>query len=143
MRLHEMKNQELDSKLRQFYAEARTKDGQLYSRSSLWSLRNAIERYLNNPPLSKGITISRSEEFKSSNQLLQSQTKLNKRENKENTTSTNLRFLARGNLLKLQNHPWGLGQECLVPHKLILVSPRTDRTESVVSWEFSVPDGRQ
>ena len=62
---------------------------------------------------SKGITISRSEEFKSSNQLLQSHIKLNKRENKENTKHKPP--IPRGDLLKLQKsnvirggHPWGL-----------------------------------
>lgn len=80
-----MDNKELDQCLRRFYAEARTKDGTLYSRSSLLGLRNAIERYLNNPPLNRGISITKGTDFQSSNKLLQSQIKLNKRENKENT----------------------------------------------------------
>ena len=42
-----MSKKELDKNLRYFYAEARTRDGALYSRSSLLGLRNAIERYLN------------------------------------------------------------------------------------------------
>ena len=82
--LHEMTNNELDKYLRHFYAEARTKDGALYSRSSLLGIRNALERYLNNPPLNRGISISKGVEFQASNKLLQSQIKLNKRENKEN-----------------------------------------------------------
>ena len=40
--LHEMTNSEPDKYLRHFYAEARTKDGVLYSRSSL--LKNS-QRY--------------------------------------------------------------------------------------------------
>ena len=82
--LHEMTNNELDNYLRHFYAEARSKDGALYSSSSLLGIRNAIERYLNNPPLNRGISISKGVEFQASNKLLQSQIKLNKRENKEN-----------------------------------------------------------
>ena len=83
-RLHEMTNNELDNYLRHFYAEARTKDGALYSRSSLLGIRNAIQRYLNNPPLNRGISLSKGVEFQASNKLLQSQIKLNKRGKKEN-----------------------------------------------------------
>ena len=83
--LHEMSKKELDKNLRYFYAEARTRGGALYSRSSLLGLRNAIERYLNNPPFNRGISITKGTEFQSSNKLLQSMIKLNKRENNENT----------------------------------------------------------
>ena len=83
--LHEMSKKELDKNLRYFYAEARTRGGALYSRSSLLGLRNAIERYLNNPPFNRGISITKRTEFQSSNKLLQSMIKLNKRENNENT----------------------------------------------------------
>ena len=80
-----MSKKELDKNLRYFYAEARTRGGALYSRSSLLGLRNAIERYLNNPPFNRGISITKGTEFQSSNKLLQSMIKLNKRENNENT----------------------------------------------------------
>ena len=80
-----MSKKELDKNLRYFYAEARTRDGALYSRSSLLGLRNAIERYLNNPPFNRGISINKGTEFQSSNKLLQSMIKSNKRENNENT----------------------------------------------------------
>ena len=80
-----MSKKELDKNLRYFYAEARTRGGALYSRSSLLGLRNAIERYLNNPPFNRGISITKETEFHSSNKLLQSMIKLNKRENNENT----------------------------------------------------------
>lgn len=82
--LHEMTNKVLDNYLRHFYAEASTKDSALYSRSSLLGIRNAIERCLNNPPLNRGISVSKGVEFQASNKLLQNQIKLNKRENKEN-----------------------------------------------------------
>ena len=108
-----MNNKELDNYLRQFYAEARTKDGELYSRSSLLGIRNAIERYLNNPPLNRGISITKGIEFQASNKLLQSQIKLNKRENKENTKhkppipEADLQKLKSSNAIRGDN-PWGL-----------------------------------
>ena len=106
-------NKELDNNLRQFYAEARTKDGELYSRSSLLGFRNAIERYLNNPPLNRGISITKGIEFQASNKLLQSQIKLNKRENKENTKhkpaipEADLQKLETSTAIRGDN-PWGL-----------------------------------
>lgn len=57
-----MNNIELDQFLRHFYAEARTKDGALYSRLALLGLRNAIEWFLNNPPFNKGISITKGSE---------------------------------------------------------------------------------
>ena len=111
--LHEMTNNELDKYLRHFYAEARTKDGALYSRSSLLGIRNALERYLNNPPLNRGISISKGVEFQASNKLLQSQIKLNKRENKENVhhkppiPEADLQKLKSSSAIRGDN-PWGL-----------------------------------
>jgi len=43
----EMSIQELDENLRQFYAKARHRNGENYSRATLLSLRNGIERFLN------------------------------------------------------------------------------------------------
>lgn len=112
-RLHEMTNNELDNYLRHFYAEARTKDGVLYSRSSLLGIRNAIERYLNNPLLNRGIPVSKGVEFQASNKLLQSQIKLNKRENKENVKhkppipEADLQKLKSSSAIRGDN-PWGL-----------------------------------
>ena len=80
-----MSKKELDKNLPYFYAEARTRGGTLYSRSSLLGLRNAIERYRNNPTINRGISITKGTEFQSSNKLLQSMINLNKGENKENT----------------------------------------------------------
>ncbi|CAH3033944.1 unnamed protein product [Pocillopora meandrina] len=89
--LHEMSKKELDKNLRYFYAEARTRGGALYSRSSLLGLRNANERYLNNPPFNRGISITKGTEFQSSNKLLQSMIKLNKREHKIQTSHSSSR----------------------------------------------------
>ena len=101
--------------LRYFYAEARTRGGALYSRSSLLGLRNAIERYLNNPPFNRGISITKGTEFQSSNKLLQSMIKLNKRENNENTKhkppipAADLQKLKSSNTIR-GDSPWGLLQ---------------------------------
>lgn len=108
-----MDNKSLDGHLRQFYAEARTKNGAPYSKSSLLGLRNAIERYLNNPPLNRGISITKGPDFQASNKLLQSQIKLNKRENKENTKhkpaipTADLQKLKASQAIRGDN-PWGL-----------------------------------
>ena len=58
-KLPELSNVGLDQVLRRFYAEAQTKDGELYSRSSLLAIRNAIERFLNQPPHSRSMKITK------------------------------------------------------------------------------------
>ena len=75
---------ELDSALRLFYAEARKKNGEDYVKSSLLSLRNAIERKLNSPPYNRGIRITDNIQFAKSNQLLDAKIKALKREGKQN-----------------------------------------------------------
>ena len=108
-----MSNKELDQNFRYFYEEARTREGALYSRSSLLGLRNAIERYRNNPTINRGISITNGTEFQSSNKLLQSMINLNKGENKENTKHKPP--IPAADLQKLKspirgNNPWGLLQ---------------------------------
>ncbi|KAL9964791.1 hypothetical protein ACROYT_G028476 [Oculina patagonica] len=49
---------QLDTNLRRFYAEARNKPGDVYSKSTLLGFRNGIERYLNAPPLNKGLKLT-------------------------------------------------------------------------------------
>ena len=66
---------ELDPVLRKFYAEARAKDGELFCRSSLLAVRNAIERFLNNPPHNRGIKITKGEAFQLSNKILNSRSR--------------------------------------------------------------------
>ncbi|KAL9965496.1 hypothetical protein ACROYT_G029302 [Oculina patagonica] len=78
--LAEMTVQELDKSLRQFYAEARNKEGGNYSRATLLSLRNGIERYLNTPPLSTGIKFNADPRFVLSNQMLDAKIKELKKE---------------------------------------------------------------
>lgn len=83
-RLPEFEERELDQVLRHFYAEARSKDGSTYSRSSLLAIRNAIERYLVSPPFNRSIKISRGEAFQLSNKMLNSEIKVQKKDCKEN-----------------------------------------------------------
>ena len=66
---------ELDQHLRQFYAEARNKDGGNYGRATLLSLRNGIERYLNTPPNNRGISLVKDPQFVLSNQMLDAKIK--------------------------------------------------------------------
>ncbi len=76
--------EELDANLRLFYAEARTKDGGNYSRSTLLGFRNGLERYLNNPPHKKGIHIATDPAFQQSNQMLDAKLKDMKKHGEQN-----------------------------------------------------------
>ncbi|KAK3716904.1 hypothetical protein QZH41_002267 [Actinostola sp. cb2023] len=77
-----MNNIDLDTVLRRFYAEARTKKGEEYSRSFFLGIRNAVERHFagNN----KSLKISKSPLFQRSNKMLECKLKLNRRLGKEN-----------------------------------------------------------
>lgn len=61
--------EELDRSLKQFYAEARNKERVKlnYSRATLLSLRNGIERFLNTPPNNLGIKFTKDHRFVLSN----------------------------------------------------------------------------
>lgn len=76
--------EELNENLRIFYAEARSKNGDNYSRSTLLGFRNGIERFLNNPPHKKGIHIATDPEFQQSNQMLDAKLKNMKKNGQEN-----------------------------------------------------------
>ncbi|KAM3620045.1 uncharacterized protein V6R79_017442 [Siganus canaliculatus] len=56
--------------LRSFYAEARSKSGQLYSKSSLISIRSSLNRYLNEPPYCRTLDLTKDPELRSANQTL-------------------------------------------------------------------------
>ena len=98
---------ELDRNLRQFYAEARNKDGDNYSRATLLSLRNGIERYLNTPPNSLGIKFSKDPRFVLSNQMLDAKIKQLKKDGMQNTShkpaieQEDLEKLKNGDILSL------------------------------------------
>ena len=77
---------QLDTNLRRFYAEARNKSGESYSKSSLLGFRLSFERYLNALPLSRGLKLSSNPRFKRSNEILNAQIVRLKRQGKENVT---------------------------------------------------------
>ena len=77
-----MKIGQLDQNLRRFYAEARTKKGEDYSKSTLLGFRHSIERFLNAPLFSRGLQIQASR----SNLMLDAQIKNLKRSGKENVS---------------------------------------------------------
>lgn len=52
---------ELDDLLRRFYAELRTADGKLYSRSTFSGIRSAINRHIRAPPFNRTISILNNE----------------------------------------------------------------------------------
>ena len=75
---------QLDTNLRRFYAEARNKSGDAYSKSTLFGFRHGIERYLNAPPLNKDLKLTSDPRFKRSNEMLNSTVISLKRQGKEN-----------------------------------------------------------
>ena len=80
--LLKMNSKELDQNLARFYAEARTKKGEEYSRSTLLGFRNSIELHLNN----NGVTvkISKNRVFQNSNKILDAKLRINRHAGKEN-----------------------------------------------------------
>ena len=112
--LEEMSDAELDHHLRSFYASARKQNGEDYTRSSLLSFRNSIERYLNNPPINRGIRLSGNQEFTSSNKVLEAKIKSLKRDGHGGTVkhkavieSTDLKKLKQCGVFSPDN-PWSL-----------------------------------
>ena len=75
---------QLDTNLRRFYAEARSKSGDVYSKSTLLGFRHGIERDLNTPPLNKGLKLTSDPRFKRSNEMLNATVVSLKRQGKEN-----------------------------------------------------------
>jgi hypothetical protein len=65
---------QVDTNLRRFYAEARTKTGEMYGRSTLLGFRHSIERHLNLPPNNRNVKMSTDPRFQRSNQMLDAPT---------------------------------------------------------------------
>ncbi|KAK2564350.1 hypothetical protein P5673_011775 [Acropora cervicornis] len=111
-KLEQMDEKQLDNSLSQFYIEARSKRGEEYSKSSLISFRNAIERHLNNPPYNKSLKLN-SVAFTISNRMLNAKIKSLKKQGKENVQHKaaipvdDLKKLKAGPVLRLTN-PWSL-----------------------------------
>ena len=74
---------QLEVNFRRFYAEARNKAGEPYSKSTL-GFRHSLERYLNRPPFNQGLNLSSDPRFKRSNEMLNAQIVHLKRQGKEN-----------------------------------------------------------
>ena len=112
--LEDMSNPELDRNLRSFYASARKQNGDEYTRSSLLSFRNSIERHLNNPPLNRGIRLSTNKDFQPSNKVLEAKIKSLKRDGQGGTVvhkavieSSDLKKLKTSGVFR-QDNPWSL-----------------------------------
>ena len=73
----------LDNVLRRFYAEARTKTGEEYRRSTL-GIRNALERHLAGN--GREVKITKNSLFVKFNKMLESKLKLNRREGRKRKT---------------------------------------------------------
>ena len=99
--LAKMTLSELDYSLQQFYAETRNKEGENYSRATLLSLRNGIERFLNMPPVNPGISLSKDPQFVLSNQMLDAKIKQMKKHGMQNTRHK--AFIEPEGLEKLKN----------------------------------------
>jgi len=72
--------EKLDKSLKQFYAEARNKEGE-----TLLSLRNGIKRFLNTPPNNLGMKFTKDPRFVLSNRMLDAKIKQLEKEGMQNT----------------------------------------------------------
>ncbi|XP_070573869.1 uncharacterized protein KIAA1958-like [Ptychodera flava] len=90
---------DLNNKLREFYASLCTRSGEDYAKSSLVGIRAAINRHLTSVPYNRPINILRDREFNSSNHVFVGLIKKLKREGKD--TSTHKSAIQRGDLAKL------------------------------------------
>ena len=112
-KLEQMDEKQLDNSLSEFYNETRGKrEVGKYSKSSLISIRNAIERHLNNPPYNKSLQLN-SAAFTNSNRLLNVKIKSLKKQGKKNVQHKDaipvddLKKLKASPVLRLTN-PWSL-----------------------------------
>lgn len=92
----------MDNVLRRFYAEARTKKGEEYGRSSLLGFRNAVERHL--AANDREVKITKNPLFARSNKMLECKLKLNRREGKENVKHKQV--IQPEDIEKLKNSPF-------------------------------------
>ena len=76
---------ELDDRLRRFYAEVQTRDGQVYSKAALAGMRAAINRHLTSNPWNRKINIIRDKEFQRSNNMFVGLIKRMKRDGNDKT----------------------------------------------------------
>ena len=84
MPIEQMMVGQLDVNFCRFYAEARSKAGEPYSKSTLLGLRHSFERCLNRPPFNQGLNLSSDPRSKTSNEMLNAQIVHLKYQGKEN-----------------------------------------------------------
>ena len=94
---------QLDTNLHRFYVEAGNKSGESYSKSSLLVFPHSFERYLNPPPLRRGLKLSIDPRFKRSNEMLNAQIVRLKCQSKEN--AIHKPAIGSENLMKLKTSP--------------------------------------
>ena len=111
----------LDNVLRRFYAEARTKKGEEYSRSSLLSIRNPLERHL--AASGREVKITKNPLLVKSNKMLECKLKLNRREGKENVKHGRHGEAKKQSVFKLQQSS-GSSPPSLVYRNVLLVPAR-------------------
>ena len=81
-----IKKTELNTVLRQFYGSIRTTKGELYSISSYLGLRAGLNRYINEPPVSRLWNLMQDPEFTSANNVFKGVVKEIRRAGKDRTT---------------------------------------------------------
>ena len=67
-----MEVEEMNNCLSKFYLSARRKDGSYYKKTSLLSIRAALDRYLRSPPFNKKVSICDTVQFNEANKALNS-----------------------------------------------------------------------
>lgn len=81
-----VKKTELNTVLRQFYGSIRTSKGELYSISSYLGLRAGLNRYINEPPVSRSWNLMQDPEFIPANNVFKGVVKEIRRAGKDKTT---------------------------------------------------------
>ena len=100
--LLQMSDDQIDGSLRRFYGEARTKNGEEYSRSSLLGFRSAVERHL--VANDRHLKIAHNPRFARSNKILESTLKLNRKDGKQSVEHKPI--IEESNIHKLQKSPF-------------------------------------
>jgi len=90
----------LDDMLRRFFAEVRTTEGKMYSRSTYSGIRAALNRHIRSPPFSRNISLTY-KEFHKSCQVFQATLKKLSTEGLD--TTTHHQAISEGDLTKLRS----------------------------------------
>ena len=134
---------QLDTNLRRFYAEARNKSGEQYSKSTLLGSRHSFERYLNAPSFNRSLKLSSDPRYKRSNEMLNAQIINLKRQGKENVNHKpaieheDLTKLKTSQAIALTN-PFTLLQNVWFSVVLFFLSERKRRPEATQKVKFQI-----